>query len=365
MNIDRSNYEIWFIDFLDGNLNEKQVEQLELFLLLNPDLKEELDEMKDLEIDPPAVIFSGKGNIIKASSQISEEQFDLMCAAYLEGDLDTKSLEEFNSMVSGNPERINTLELFRKTKLTPPDIRFTKKQRLRRTSTLKKIIRISATGLSAAAAVLLFFLIPSLIRKYSTDGSQAMSILNEGRITHSSSPLLSKAKTVNAESFRTEDLFARHSAAVNKLTDPLKATLNENNYSADTAGSPTEVIERIASNKIAVNLNSDLISFHVQPATDLVANSFVPVKPYENERTVGKYIARTFREKILKQDMADDSPIKGYEIAEAGVEGLNKLMGWQMDFEKTSDANGEVRSVYFNSKLLKVQAPVNRHESSE
>ena len=49
MRIDRSNYEIWFIDWLDGNLNSNQVEKLKLFLNENPDLEEELAGLPHVE----------------------------------------------------------------------------------------------------------------------------------------------------------------------------------------------------------------------------------------------------------------------------------------------------------------------------
>ncbi len=45
MQIDRSNYEIWFIDWLDGNLTGKEIEQLKLFLDQNPDLREEFNDL--------------------------------------------------------------------------------------------------------------------------------------------------------------------------------------------------------------------------------------------------------------------------------------------------------------------------------
>ena len=51
MKIDRSNYEIWLIDWLDGNLSDLQAEKLLLFLDENPDLKEDkkikLPQQKD------------------------------------------------------------------------------------------------------------------------------------------------------------------------------------------------------------------------------------------------------------------------------------------------------------------------------
>jgi hypothetical protein len=88
----------------------------------------------------------------------------------------------------------------------------------------------------------------------------------------------------------------------------------------------------------------------------------IQIQP-EKRWAAGRFFAKVFRERILKEVTIDDSPIKGYEIAEAGVTGLNKLLGWEMAFEKNSDENGELKSIYFSSKILKIQAPVNKSEN--
>ena len=36
MHIDRTNYEIWLVDWLDGNLDETRAKELQLFLESNP-----------------------------------------------------------------------------------------------------------------------------------------------------------------------------------------------------------------------------------------------------------------------------------------------------------------------------------------
>ena len=46
----------------------------------------------------------------------------------------------------------------------------------------------------------------------------------------------------------------------------------------------------------------------------------------------------------------------------AGVTGLNKLFGWQMALDKKNDENGQPKSVYFSSKILKFNAPVKKRE---
>ncbi len=64
----------------------------------------------------------------------------------------------------------------------------------------------------------------------------------------------------------------------------------------------------------------------------------------------------------LKKKHPPDTPLKGYEIAEAGVSGLNKLLGWQMALDMKKDENGQPKSVSFSSGILKIQAPVKKRE---
>ena len=100
------------------------------------------------------------------------------------------------------------------------------------------------------------------------------------------------------------------------------------------------------------------------PGNSLIASNpplSIPKARDEMSRT-GKFISKTFREKFLREKNPADSPLKGYEIAEAGVNGLNKLLGWQMAFDIKNDETGQPNSVYFRSKILKVSAPLKKRE---
>ena len=99
--------------------------------------------------------------------------------------------------------------------------------------------------------------------------------------------------------------------------------------------------------------------------TNELALSYIYVRDEEpeNERSkIGKYLAKTFREKMLKEKTPPDSPLKAYEIAEAGVTGINKLFGWEMALDRKSDENGDLKSVYFSSRIIKFNAPVKKSE---
>jgi hypothetical protein len=86
---------------------------------------------------------------------------------------------------------------------------------------------------------------------------------------------------------------------------------------------------------------------------------------YDDRSRIGKFIAQTFRDKILKEDTPEDTPLKGYEIAEAGIEGLNKLFGWEMALTRNNDENGDLKSLYFSSRTIKFNAPVKNNEQSQ
>jgi hypothetical protein len=155
MQIDRSNYEIWLIDWLDGNLNDLQAENLRLFLEENPDLKEEFEELTTVRLNSSVKSFQHKEQLKKTTANISESQFEYLCAAYLENDLPDGQKRELLEIIGHNQERKRSFELIQKTRLLPASVNYKQKNRLIRRTITQKIIRLSLIGLSAAAVTTL------------------------------------------------------------------------------------------------------------------------------------------------------------------------------------------------------------------
>ena len=63
--INRSNYEVWFIDYADGQLSPEQVAELLLFLEENPDLKNEFTLFEQVELPVDTVEFPFKKSLKK------------------------------------------------------------------------------------------------------------------------------------------------------------------------------------------------------------------------------------------------------------------------------------------------------------
>jgi len=346
MKPDRSNYEIWFIDWLDGNLDSHQVEELTVFIDENPDLKEEFIELALVTIEPSDSQFKNKMSLMRSPSDISESQFEYLCVAFLENDLSNDLKRELNEIIEHNPEKKNLFDLIQKTRIAPLSLKYTNKSNLLKWTPLQKVIRLSIIGLSAAAITT--FIITTFLnapREISTPVYNTASIIIPEKIIKVPGERQKEVRLVpvrkeQAHIVKTElAVIIRNDSAENSII------VKDNGINKINFSSALALSKRIESNTLVVSG----VSFSIPEEEDGRSN-------------VSRFIAKTFREKILREKTAPDSPLKGYEIAEAGVTGLNKLFGWEMALDKNNDDNGELSSVYFSSKLLKFSTPVKNSE---
>lgn len=363
MKIDRSNYEIWFIDWLEGNLDTFQAERLNLFLNENPDLKEELNGLNLATVEPFNRPFSRKELMKKLPSDITLNQFEYLCAAFLENDLTSDQKSELLQIVASDAGKKRSFDLIQRSRLAAVPVSFRHKNRLFRRTTKAKIIRLSVIGLSAAAAVTLIittYLTPpgninSDINNFSVTGNAEANIphqpseITPGTVTEEVKVLPGNKKSIKVLAVvRKQTMDAANSESVSSM--PVDSMIINT--------SPREpAIERI-------KINTQ-ISFKEEISSGkLVASATVMIIPEKDEErnSISRFISKTFREKILKEEPSPDRPLKGYEIAEAGVTGLNKILGWEMALNRNSDDKGELKSVYFSSRIVKFTAPVKKSE---
>ena len=365
MKPDRTNYEIWFIDYLDGNLDNSAKSQLFSFLEENPDLKEEFNELSPYILEPPAGTFSKKALLKRSYSDLSESQFDYLSVAAAEGDLPGSQAEELEEAMAKDPEKRIRFELIGKLKLAPPALQYNFKHKLKKLTLTARIIRFSTVGVSAAASLLL---IVSILNRQPAPGQDtiAQAPETENMSVQASEPgtemiaSQSEAEETRAETTVTNDIIA----VLPDVTPPeVRSVIPE----GSETGLKTESL---------IAVNADLSGINYIPEVKLYKNNFEPslvavntslpslLTEYEAPG-INDFIARVFREKILKTDNPKNGELKAYEIADAGIIGLNKLFGLNMSLEENFDDTGEVTSVYFNSRLIKFNAPVKKDEAGQ
>jgi hypothetical protein len=164
ININRHNYESFFIDYLDGNLNHHEVAELMFFLSENSDLEAELESLREFGLKDKIKKFPSKSKLKKDDGSISGSFIDDECIAKIEGDLNLKELHEFNSKLDNNLElQFNFLKLNKVVLIKDKSVYFPNKESLKRsvkTINLKPYYRYAAV-LIPAIIISVFYLIPN------------------------------------------------------------------------------------------------------------------------------------------------------------------------------------------------------------
>ena len=252
MQIDRSNYEIWLIDWLDGNLSDIQVEQLQPFLNENPDLKEEFDELTTFRLNPSPKSFTHKDHLKKEAADISESQFEYLCVAYLENDLSAGQQSELMEIIDQDPEKKKSFELIQKMRLFSGRYKvLNKRSGLSRRTFFRKRYRLSYIGLSAAAIIALAFItyisIPRKLPVKTDNTTQYITV---------DSPIKKPAVEVISDNVSTvkKDLQLKRQnkkpvplspKIPSVITEPVANSLLQNDPTVRSVDNPTNLINKI------------------------------------------------------------------------------------------------------------------------
>jgi hypothetical protein len=360
MKPDRSNYEIWFTDWLDGNLNEQQAGELRVFLSENPDLEEELNGLAMVYLVPTDLIYSRKKDIERSPENLSESQFDQLCIACLENDITPGQKAELNEIISHNESGRKSFELIQKLRLKPEAGSFGRKSIVKKLTISQKIFRLSVVVLSAAATIALVVSIFMLVRENSVGEIPQIAQNSEN------DTLIIKSR--QAIVYREEQPPAAITVIDTHTIKPIPE-ISSGELADQITGpdyqepvDPVTLFQRAESpGKLKIEVPRDILMADGNEYGALRKYDPGYVPPLiEYRSNVQLFLARLFHEKIMKNNNAGTRPVESFEIAQAGITGLNKLFGWEIALQKNTDENGDARSYNFSSRLLKFNAPVKK-----
>ncbi len=151
------NYEIYYLDYLDGNLSEELSEALRLFLMHHPDL---VIEETNVRLNPEEIDYANKAElkVWDEDEVITLNNVELFTIAAEEKLLSTTKQIELSRFTQERSALQNELSYYTLTKLQPNlNWVYTDKNKLKRKNTIAL-----CPWFSAAAAVILLFSITSL-----------------------------------------------------------------------------------------------------------------------------------------------------------------------------------------------------------
>lgn len=127
--IDRKNYEIYLIDYLDGNLSDPEKAELKAFLLIHPELSLLLENQKKVKLQAPSITYPKKELLKKSATQ---ECPDYYAIAEAENVLSSLERRQLGKASEDSVHKART-EIYRKLKIKPDlNIRYEKKDTLYR-----------------------------------------------------------------------------------------------------------------------------------------------------------------------------------------------------------------------------------------
>jgi hypothetical protein len=161
MDINRNNYETYFLLYLDDELTHHQRKTVELFIDIHLDLKVEFENLKSIKIPDDELLFFNKKNLYQ--STISDN--DLML--YIDKELNEKLNLGIENSIKNNPKLKAKLAQFKNCKLTDEFIECPNKISLYKKDK-NPIILLFIKRITAVAAILLLVILCSpVFQKFS------------------------------------------------------------------------------------------------------------------------------------------------------------------------------------------------------
>jgi len=117
-NIHRNNYELFMLDFIEGNLSTEQHEQVVLFLEQNPDLASLIENFGEVKLSAPNQKFKAKHTLYRSESAETFDSIDLLFARQLEGDLSPEEALQLETQIFQNQQLQSTAQLMSQCKLS-------------------------------------------------------------------------------------------------------------------------------------------------------------------------------------------------------------------------------------------------------
>jgi hypothetical protein len=347
MSINRNNYEAFFLDYRENNLNLQQVAELMVFLKQNPDLKEEFESFETIHIVPDKNIrFDVKETLKKGflipTDNIDASNYDHFMVANLEGDLSEDESLELKAFINLNPKTKLEYNIYRSTFLKPDQsIQLSNKNELKKTG-LFVIYRTQLIySLSVAASIIILLGVYFSIFEKPSQPVFTDSIKKINAKTISSGESLFNDQS-NIKSLQKIE-FRQSEQAVHGVVQAGKQA--EHNVEGLARMDLRKISSISHVNTAVINSVNSVFS-----DSQLSAISAIELASNEDVKTHKSFVSRFIgglAGKVIKTEN-----LRGKSFLDFTVEGYNLMADKEVELEKEVDENGKVIVYSLNGENL-------------
>lgn len=349
MKIDRSNYEIYIVDYFDGKLDQATAQELLRFIGSASDLKESFDAYRSmiLPVDE-TIIYNDKSSLKKAAvretENISEANRETYFIGHTEKILSEAEEAELMQFIALNPQFQKELSIYLSTKLSPDlSIEFPAKEALKKTVVIRSLSKRLVISLSAAAALFVIFISVFLLSRLNhdvNDGNGIATLFQNNKLIRS---VVNKGTAPAADTYHNNTEVKTNTAQQN---DQIPVRENFNPFTCSGKKELAQ-IETPADKAIAVTEPSVRSEFtDIYNYQKVLADS---KRNIEKEQTAYQKLALFGLNKIRKaggqkQPAAEPDTFSLWDLAYLGVAGYNKITNSNLSIDRKTDNNGKLSS---------------------
>ena len=356
MMITRENYEIFVLDYLEGNLTAELSHAFQLFLDENPDIREEIESFEMIKLVASDDEFPNKDSLKRETGDLLKEipAFERSCIASLERDQTNLESIEFRNEVLLYPEKQKVYGEFGKTILKPEPVSFDSKNALKKPVPIGRKKRYMIWF--AAASVIILFL---LTNPFSNNIQQ-----NEGQGSYENTEIIAKSSSnvgdngkILAEVNNIQSYTSEEKIRVSKQPESIDKSLSA--YSVSEAQNSITKIKPEQNSIMALQSLGGILP--VGKVNELgLKDPVIYIPVYLEAKDLKALEALTlddFKVKIIQEpkEGKKSAPIL-LSLFSRGVKGLNKATGSNIEMETSLNDNGKLMAFVFNSKNLKIHS---------
>lgn len=340
MRINRNNYEAFFLDFVEGRLDNSSTLEMLAFLRKNPELKEELEAFSDIRLPDKAEVFEDKSLLKKlnfSDSEVNFKNFEDFCIAYHEKILTPAESEKLLYYLAKYPDKLIDFQQYGRLYLkADKNLFFEAKPFLQRKHqpflNRKVILRWTAVAAGIVLAVAVFYRSPVKEIKV-TNGNKQLVVTKDNNIEEAINQHSNSEKDSGKDNLPFSNVSKKYDKKPEKI-DVVETSKEDLEYIA-----PIEVAEiekAPVSDRIEIKLSRDTALLAV------MAEEEFKLEQETKFSEDGNTIKNIFKKKTTKKG---NRKISLWDVAEVTLKGYNQLSEKDILLHRETDENGKLTAI--------------------
>ncbi|MBS3807064.1 MAG: hypothetical protein KGY60_06125 [Bacteroidales bacterium] len=354
--IDRNNYEMYVIDYLEGRLSQDREQQMKRFLRDHPDLEQELMDLEQTRLVPAAEAFPDKEGLKKQLTldDAGYSHFDELCISRLEGELTDEQARVFDRLVAASPERQHAYGLYQKTRVAPDRaIAFEGKEGLKKGGASRKpLLRALYPWAAMAASVLV---LAGLYLFFPSPDSAVAPLPSAGHMRPAQQ--VSMAAADDANQVVPDPNIITHQIDYNRISPELHMEVQNT-----VPPKPVLAEEEATMQPLEARYG---ISFDAGPVYAGIRTPELPLEEFREQggtfdsyKKLDRFLNRRVNYALASTLHRNDFSL--WDVAGAGLKGISNITGKELALERHYNQKGELQRLALKTESFSFSTRVNK-----